>query len=117
MIQHVSLETGREAVQNELAFWALLGFEPVEPPGSLGAVAAWAQRAGTQVHLLFAEEPVVPPQGHVGVVAHDYAATLERLRRAGFAVEPHAEHWGAPRAFVRSPAGHRVELMAQPPPA
>jgi catechol 2,3-dioxygenase-like lactoylglutathione lyase family enzyme len=117
VIQHVSLETRRDEVDVELAFWALLGFEAVEPPGTLAEVAAWAQRAGTQIHLLFADDPVVPPQGHVAVVADQYAATLERLGRAGFAVQPADEQWGAPRSFVRSPAGHRVELMAQPPPA
>jgi catechol 2,3-dioxygenase-like lactoylglutathione lyase family enzyme len=115
VIQHVSLETRRQDVEAELGFWALLGFEPVDPPGTLGEVSAWAQRAGTQVHLLFAEDPVVPPEAHVAVVADDYPATLDRVRHAGFEVEPHAEHWGAPRAFTRSPGGHLVELMAAPP--
>jgi catechol 2,3-dioxygenase-like lactoylglutathione lyase family enzyme len=115
VIQHVSLETRREAVEAELGFWALLGFEPVDPPGALGEVSAWTQRAGTQVHLLFTDDPVVPPKAHVAVVADDYAATVERLRSAGFDVDPRTEHWGVPRAFTRSPAGHRVELMAAPP--
>jgi catechol 2,3-dioxygenase-like lactoylglutathione lyase family enzyme len=117
MIQHVALETRPADVEAELAFWALLGFEPVEPPGTLADRSAWARRAGTQVHLLFADEPAVPAQGHVAVVAGDYAATLERLRAAGFPPDPRREHWGAPRAFVRSPGGHRVEVMAAPPPA
>jgi catechol 2,3-dioxygenase-like lactoylglutathione lyase family enzyme len=115
MIQHVALETRPADADAELAFWALLGFEAVEPPGELGERSAWAQRAGTQVHLLFAEDPDVPAQGHVAVVAGDYAATLDRLRAAGFAPEARPEHWGAPRAFVRSPGGHRVEVMAAPP--
>jgi catechol 2,3-dioxygenase-like lactoylglutathione lyase family enzyme len=68
-----------------------------------------------QVHLLFADDPVVPPEGHVAVVADDYGATVDRLRRAGFDVVPRTEHWGSPRAFVRSPSGHRVELMATAP--
>ena len=55
------------------------------------------------------------PLGHVAVVADDYAATVARLEGAGFAVEPRARHWGAARSFVRTPAGHRVELMAAPP--
>jgi catechol 2,3-dioxygenase-like lactoylglutathione lyase family enzyme len=115
VIQHVSLETRRDAVEAELRFWALLGFERVEPPGDLGERTAWAQRDGTQVHLLFADDPVVPSQGHVAVVAGDYAATVDGLRAAGFEVEPRAQHWGAARGFVRSPAGHRVEVMASPP--
>ena len=115
MIQHVALETRPVDVEGELGFWALLGFEPVDPPGDLGDRSAWVQRAGTQVHLLVADEPVVAPLGHVAVVAGDYAATVARLEGAGFAVEPRARHWGAARAFVRTPAGHRVELMAAPP--
>lgn len=115
MIQHVSLETRPADVEGELGFWALLGFEPVDPPGDLADRSAWVQRAGTQVHLLFADAPVVTPRGHVAVVAEDYAATVARLQEAGFGVEPRARHWGAARAYVRTPAGHRVELMAAPP--
>jgi catechol 2,3-dioxygenase-like lactoylglutathione lyase family enzyme len=116
VIQHVALECRPADAGAELAFWALLGFERVAPPGELGGRSAWAQRAGTQVHLLYAEDPVVVPEGHVAVVAHDYEATLRRLRDAGFEPDPHPEHWGAPRSFVRSPVGHRVEVMSAPPP-
>jgi hypothetical protein len=35
---------------------------------------------------------------------------------SGFDPEPRQEHWGAPRSFVRDPAGNRVELMSAPPP-
>jgi catechol 2,3-dioxygenase-like lactoylglutathione lyase family enzyme len=115
VIQHASLETRRDIVDAELAFWALLGFERVDPPGGLAERSAWAQRAGTLVHLLFEDDPVVQPEGHVAVVADDYAATIERLEAAGFEVEPRPQHWGSPRAFVRSPQGHRVEVMASPP--
>jgi catechol 2,3-dioxygenase-like lactoylglutathione lyase family enzyme len=115
MIQHVSIETRPSDVEAELGFWALLGFEPVEPPGELGERSAWAQRAGTQIHLLFAEDPVVPPQGHVAVVAEDYAGTVGRLEEAGFDVAPRQRHWGAARGYVRSPGGHLVEVMAAPP--
>ena len=77
----------------------------------------WVERAGTQVHLMYADgDPVVPPSGHLAVVVADYPATLDALRAAGHEPEPRAEHWGSPRAFVRDPAGHRVELMASPPP-
>ncbi|MBI5104023.1 MAG: hypothetical protein HZB46_03375 [Solirubrobacterales bacterium] len=109
-IQHVSLETRPADVEAELAFWAVLGFEPVEPPGSLGERSAWMQRGATQVHLLFEDEPVVPPEYHVAVVVDDYDAVTRALD-----VEPRTQHWGAPRGFVRSPGGHRVEVMAAPP--
>jgi catechol 2,3-dioxygenase-like lactoylglutathione lyase family enzyme len=116
VIQHVSLECQRADENAQLRFWALLGFERVEPPGTLAERSTWVARAGTQVHLLFAEEPVAPPQGHVAVVVGDYDGTVAALRAAGFDVDPRQQHWGAPRAFVRAPGGHRVELMASPPP-
>jgi catechol 2,3-dioxygenase-like lactoylglutathione lyase family enzyme len=115
VIQHVSLETRPADVEAELGFWALLGFEPVDPPATLAERSAWVQRAGTQVHLLFTEETVVPPEGHVAVVAEPWEAVVTRLEAAGFDVEERPRHWGAARAFVHSPGGHRVEIMAAPP--
>ena len=115
MLQHVALEVRPDVVPRCLEFWRLLGFQPVEPPPSLAERAAWVQADGTQIHLLYTERPVVPPAGHPAVVVADYEGTLARLREAGFDPEPRAEHWGAPRAQVLGPSGHRVELMARPP--
>lgn len=116
MLQHTSLEVRPERVDACVAFWRLLGFDRVEPPASLRDRAAWVERDGSQIHLMHVEEPVVPPAGHVAVVAPDYDAALQGLRGAGFEPEPRTAHWGAPRCFVREPAGHRVEVMASPPP-
>lgn len=114
-LQHVALEIGDEDVQAEVAFWGLLGLAEVQPPGALGARSVWLSRGPAQVHLLLAQDPIPPREGHAAFVADDYAAAVERLREAGFAVDDREAHWGAPRCFVRSPAGHRVELMAAPP--
>ncbi len=116
-LQHVSLETRRDAVEAEVAFWRLLGFAVVEPPPSLRDRATWLQADDgfTQLHLLYADDPVAPPQGHVALVAPAFDATLAALRAAGLAPEPRTPHWGAPRVYVRSPAGHRAELMAFSP--
>jgi len=114
-VQHVALETRRADVEAEIAFWALLGFGRVDPPPTLADRAAWVQRGATQVHLLYADAPVVPPKGHVAVVAEDFDAAMERLRAAGQQPEARARHWGAARAYVRSPAGHLVEVMAAAP--
>ena len=116
MIQHVSLECRPDDADAVLAFWALLGFEEVDPPAGLAGRSRWCDRDGQQVHLLLTDDPVAPPSGHCAVVAEDYDATLARLRDAGFEPDPRAEHWGARRSFVRAPGGHRVELMAAPPP-
>ena len=46
----------------------------------------------------------------------DHAEAKQRLRDAGFQVEDTRQLWGADRAFTIAPGGHRVELMAAPPP-
>lgn len=116
MIQHVSLEVREADADACVRFWGLLGFTEVDVPSeALRGSTRWVERAGTQIHLLLTEKPVAPPQGHVAVVADGYAATLDALRDAGFSPEPRTEHWGAARAFVRDPAGHRVEVMERPP--
>lgn len=115
VIQHVAIEVRERDVEACVAFWALLGFERVAAPAALAARSAWVQADSTQIHLLFAEDPVVPAEGHVAVVVDDYDETLAALRDAAFEPEPRREYWGSPRAFVRCPAGHRVELMAFAP--
>jgi catechol 2,3-dioxygenase-like lactoylglutathione lyase family enzyme len=115
VIHHVALETARGEADACAEFFGLLGFEEVAPPESLRDRARWLEAGGTQVHLLLADEPSVPPRGHLAVVADDYDSTVERLRAAGHEVEPRREHWGSPRAYVRDPAGHLVEVMAFPP--
>lgn len=106
MLHHVALEVREQDTDAEVAFWATLGFDEVAPPPTLAGRTRWVQRGEQQVHLLFTEAPTIPPQGHVAVVG-----TVEGLPDA----EPRAEHWGSPRFLVRSPAGHRVEVMHFPP--
>jgi catechol 2,3-dioxygenase-like lactoylglutathione lyase family enzyme len=115
-LQHVSLETRPADVEAEVAFWALLGFDRVAPPPSLADRATWLQAGATQIHLLHAEDPVTPPRGHVAIVAPAFDATIAVLEDAGHATEARKRHWGAARSYVRSPAGHLVEVMAAPPP-
>jgi len=115
VIQHVSLEVRREDVAACVAFYRLLGFAPAEPPPSLADRAAWVQRGPTQVHLMYVEDPVALPNGHVAVVIEPYEDVLAALRQAGHEPEARTEHWGSPRAYVRDPAGNLVELMAFPP--
>jgi catechol 2,3-dioxygenase-like lactoylglutathione lyase family enzyme len=118
-VHHAALETAPADREPLAAFFALLGFERVEPPEALRDRALWLERQGTQIHVLFADAPVVPRQGHVAVVAPDYDAAMERLEAAGFEPEQRTRYWPAhnpaPRCFVRAPGGHRVEVMAAPP--
>jgi catechol 2,3-dioxygenase-like lactoylglutathione lyase family enzyme len=115
VIAHVALETMPADGPAAIAFWEELGFILVDPPPTLRDRAAWLERNGTQIHLLWTADPTAQPDGHVAVVVPDYAATLERLRAAGHDVEPRTQHWGSPRAFTRVPGGHLVELMETPP--
>jgi catechol 2,3-dioxygenase-like lactoylglutathione lyase family enzyme len=114
-LQHVTLELREADVPAEVEFWALLGFERVDPPPPLGEKSVWVQHDGTQIHLLFTAEPIVADGGHVAVVADDWDAAFARLRDAGFEPDEHARPWGAARAFARTPGGHLVEFMAEPP--
>jgi catechol 2,3-dioxygenase-like lactoylglutathione lyase family enzyme len=115
MIQHVAVETRPGDADACAAFFALIDFVEVEPPPTLRDRARWLQRGPSQVHLLYADDPEVPPRAHLAVVLDDYDAGVAALRRAGHRVEARAEHWGSPRAYVRDPAGHLVELMAFAP--
>lgn len=116
-LHHVALETAPADREALVRFFALLGFAEVPPPKSLFGRTRWLQRDGLQIHLLFADDPVAPPKGHIAIVERDYDQALERLRAAGFEPEPRAEHWDARRCFVAAPGGHRVEVMAAPPAA
>jgi hypothetical protein len=112
VIHHVSLEVDEHDADAEVAFWELLGCSELTPPGALAARARWVERDGVQVHLVYAQTPAIPRAGHVAIVVADYDAVLARLRAQRHDAAPRAEHFGAPRTQVRSPAGHLVEVMA-----
>jgi catechol 2,3-dioxygenase-like lactoylglutathione lyase family enzyme len=114
MLHHVGIEVAPAGLERSVELWQALGFSLVEPPESLSEFT-WLERDGTQVHLMPTDSPAVPPRGHTAVVVADFEAAFARLRERGFEVERRREHWGAPRALVIAPGGHRVELMAAPP--
>ncbi len=115
MLHHVGIEIESSDVERAVQFFALLGFERVEPPPALAAGFTWLERGGTQIHLMHEEHPTVPERGHLALVVADFEATLARLHEHGFKTRPRREHWGARRAHAIAPGGHRVELMAAPP--
>jgi len=114
MLHHVGIEVAPDDVERSVELWEVLGFEWVEPPPTLSEYV-WLERKGTQVHLMPTGSPTVPPRGHTAIVVADFEATVAALAERGFEVERRREHWGAPRAIVIAPGGHRVELMAAPP--
>jgi len=115
VIGHVAIEVREADIEACVRFWAMLGFERVAAPPALAERSTWVQSHSTQIHLLYAEDPVVAREGHVAVIVDDHDATLAALRDAGFDPQPRTPYWGSPRTFVRCPAGHRVELMAFAP--
>jgi hypothetical protein len=115
VIHHVGIEVAPADVERTAELFELLGFAPVDPPAALREGFTWLERVGTQIHLMHEASPTVPARAHLAVVVPDFDAALERLREHGFAVERRREHWGAPRALVTAPGGHRVELMAAAP--
>lgn len=116
MLHHVGIEVAPGDVDATVGFFELLGFKLVEPPETLREYT-WVECDGTQIHLMPRENPVVPAIGHVAVVTPDFEEALARLQDAGHPAERRREHWGSPRAWATAPSGHRVELMAAPPPA
>ncbi len=114
MLHHVGIEIAPTEIERAIELFQLLGFELVPPPETLSEFT-WLERGGTQVHLMPTDSPTVPPRGHTAVVVADFEPTFTALGEAGFEVERRREHWGAPRAVVVAPGGHRVELMAASP--
>ena len=111
-LQHVALEIRRDDLDACLAFYALVGFEEVPLPDErLVEEARFLQGGPTQIHLVFADAPAVPPRGHAALLVDDYEGTLSRLREAGHEPKDRARYWGSPRAKLTDPAGHVVELM------
>ncbi len=116
MLHHVSIEIEPAEMERASEFWALLGFTVVEPPGPLIGTSVWLEREGTQVHLIDSKEPIVPLRGHLAIIPPDFQRAVAQLREHGFEVTDKRELWGSPRALAIAPGGHRVELVAAPPP-
>lgn len=114
MLQHVTREIPPSELENCISFYGMLGFDQVEVPEGLRGRAVWLQRSFTQIHLM-PKPDARPEQGHLAVVVDDHPAVTERLRSAGYEVDPRREHWGSPRSYVRDPAGNLVEVMAWAP--
>jgi catechol 2,3-dioxygenase-like lactoylglutathione lyase family enzyme len=116
-LHHVSLEVPQAEVERTVEFWELLGFARLPAPDEIAQYVTWLERPPNQIHLIHTDSAAVPSLGHPAVVAPEFDATVAALREAGFTVEDAQELWGEPRAFAIAPAGHRVEVMAAPPPA
>jgi catechol 2,3-dioxygenase-like lactoylglutathione lyase family enzyme len=115
MLQHVTLEVPKARWEETVAFWGLIGFDPMQPPRSLRERFTWVTKDDTQIHLADVDTPICMDVGHVAVLPDDYDAAVGRLREAGFEPTPGARAWDADRVFVRDPVGNMIELMSAPP--
>ena len=91
MLQHAGIEVKPSDLDRTLEFFAILGFTVVPDPFDGGFT--WVECAGTQIHLMHEDDPVVPPRAHVAIVCPQIDGAL-----------------------AIAPGGHRVELMKAPPP-
>ncbi len=111
-LQHVSVEVPGGLLEACARFYEeVLGMERIP---NLAGSAWFGFGDGDHVHLI--EGAGAPPsRAHMALVVDDLEATLERARAAG--AEPRASDdlWGAPRWFLRDPAGNRVEIFPRPP--
>ncbi|WP_354699306.1 hypothetical protein DSM112329_05018 [Paraconexibacter sp. AEG42_29] len=118
MLHHASLEIRAGDADAEVAFWTLLGYPEIPAlTEKLAQSSRWLQDPASrnQIHLVYEDAPAIPRRAHLAVVRTDYEATLASLRAAGFEVLERERYWDSPRAFVHSPAGHRIEVMGFAP--
>jgi catechol 2,3-dioxygenase-like lactoylglutathione lyase family enzyme len=111
------MEVHPDDAERVLEFLGLIGFRRVDAPGEIAEYVDWAEREGTQVHLIRTPEPAVQHLGHPAFVAPDFESTVTAVGDAGFEFEESSQLWGERRGFATLPGGQKVELMAAPPPA
>jgi catechol 2,3-dioxygenase-like lactoylglutathione lyase family enzyme len=115
-LHHISIEVPPDQVERTVEFWGILGFEKLPAPDTIAEYVTWLERGPNQIHLIHTPEASVPLLGHPAVVAAEFDQTVAALHAAGFEFEESQQLWGERRGFAIAPAGHRVELMAAPPP-
>ena len=112
-IQHVSVPTPDDRLEACRAFYEhALGMRPIP---NLAGIAWFELGDGDHVHLL-SGEGLATHRSHFALEVDDLGSTLARCRAVG--CEPAAQRplWGAPRWWVRDPAGNLVELFDRSPP-
>jgi catechol 2,3-dioxygenase-like lactoylglutathione lyase family enzyme len=113
-LQHVSVQVPAELLEECSRFYGdALGMRRIPNP----AGSAWFSFGdGDHVHLI-AGPGAADSGAHLALQVEDLGATLERARSFGADPRPGRDLWGAPRWFLRDPAGNRIELFETPPPA
>jgi|1186.fasta_scaffold132932_1 catechol 2,3-dioxygenase-like lactoylglutathione lyase family enzyme len=113
-LQHVSVQVPPGQLDACVQFYeGLLGLRQI--PNLAGV--AWFEIGDTGDHVHLLEGPgAQSSSGHLAMQVVPLEPVLARLREAGHPPRPGSNIWGAPRWFVRDPAGNLVELFETPPP-
>lgn len=112
-LQHASVQIPADMLAACSAFYtSVLGMRGVP---NLAGIAWFEFGDGDHVHLL-AGEAASASVAHFAIQVDDLADTLDRCRAMGLDPSRGEDLWGAPRWFVRDPAGNLVELFDTPPP-
>ena len=115
-LQHAALETRPADADALVAFFALLGFDEVEPPASLRGRTRWVQRGATQIHLLLDRRSRRPARRATSPSSRPTTRPRSRRCAPPATRSPTAPSTGARRApSPRAPGGHRVEVISRPP--
>lgn len=113
-LQHASVQVPRDQVEVCATFYErAIGMRRID---NLAGLAWFEFGDGDHVHLLEGDG-AAGSRGHLALQVDDLEATLASLRAAGHDPQPGSVLWGAPRWFVRDPAGNLVEVFETPPPA
>ena len=116
MLHHISIEGQPDDAERFGELLTAIGFARVDAPEALGDAVLWFGRKGTQVHLIVTEAATAPLLGHAAFAVDDFDEAVAAVRSLGHEFEESRQLWGERRGFVLAPSGHRIELMAAPPP-
>jgi catechol 2,3-dioxygenase-like lactoylglutathione lyase family enzyme len=125
-MNHVTLEVAEDRMDEEIRFWELLGYREEEPYSDKYG-ARWIYRAAgihrdrSQLHLFPRPDPIVPIYGHVAILLGSVGSIGRLLTRlsilGGDQADPDwtegTRYWGTRRGMLRTPTGHRVELIEE----
>jgi catechol 2,3-dioxygenase-like lactoylglutathione lyase family enzyme len=112
-VDHVQLAMPAGHEPEARAFYSgLLGIPEVTKPPALAARGGvWFESGRVKIHL--GVDPDFRParKAHPGLLIHDLASLIERLRRAGCSIVDDEPLEGYLRVYVSDPFGNRLELM------
>ena len=118
-INHIQIAVPKALEAECLAFYrTVLRLSEVPKPEELrGRGGAWFQVGTLQLHIGIDPEPSPGSKRHVCFLVDDFARARAEIVTRGMRIEEESEAEGPRRFFVRDPAGNRLELAEQVPPA